>query len=123
LENKKRLQEAELVSQFKATKESLSPMNLIKNGFSKLTEHGPEFGESILKTITGLGVGVLSKKLFIGKSSSIIKKALAPVLEFFVAKTAISNADKVKAYGMSIYNNFFKKNSNHNHTNETINDR
>lgn len=115
LEKRRLLQEEELIAQFKATKESLSPVNLIKDGFNRLTEM-PGLGEGLIKTVAGLGVGILSKKLFLGKSSSLVKKLLAGVFEFAVAKTTINNADKVKAFGTSLYHNLFKKNANHNHT-------
>lgn len=112
LEKRKRLQKSLLIIQFKATQESLSPVNLIKNSFKKLTQT-PDIKYDLLNSIAGIGIGILSKKLFIGKSSSIIKKILSPVLELVVAKSTINNADKIKAYGISIYHNLFRKNSNH----------
>jgi hypothetical protein len=112
LEKRKVMQESLLIAQFKNVRESLSPLNIIKNGFKKLTE-APDIKEGLLKTAAGLGIGVLSKKLFLGTSHSTIKKLLSGVLELAVAKTTISNADKVKAYGISIYNNLFRKNHHH----------
>lgn len=115
LEKKKILQEEELIDQYRLTRESLTPINLIKSGISKLGEM-PGIGEGILKTAAGLGVGILSKKLFLGKSPTILKKLLGGVFEFAVAKSTVNNADKIKAFGMSLYNNLFKKNTNHTHT-------
>ena len=112
LENRKLVQEEELIAQYKATRESLRPLNLIKDGFTRLKEM-PGIGESLLKTVAGIGVGVLSKKLFLGKSPTLIKKLLSGVFEFAVAKTSIDNADKIKAFGTSLYHNLFKKRSNH----------
>jgi len=112
LELKRYEQEALLKEKFQATRESLSPMNLIRDGISKITSM-PNFQGNLLKTIGGLGAGVLSKKLFLGGSHSIVKKLLSRVVEVAVAKSTISNADKIKAFGISIYHNLFKKNSNH----------
>lgn len=112
LEKRKVMQESLINTQFKAVRESLSPVNFIKNTFKKLTE-SPDMKEGILKTAAGLGLGVLSKKLFLGKSTSVFKKILSGVFELAVAKSTISNVDKAKAYGISIYNNLFKKNTNH----------
>ena len=112
LENRKLLQEEALIAQYKATRESLSPLNLIKGGFNKLKEM-PGIGESLIKTVAGIGVGVLSKKLFLGKSPGLVKKLLSGVFEFAVAKTSIDNADKIKAFGTSLYHNLFKKKSDH----------
>jgi hypothetical protein len=119
LENRKLQQERLLIEQFKVTRESLSPLNLIKDGFNKLTNL-PNLQDGLLKTVTGIGVGVLSKKLFLGGSTSIIKKLLSGVVEFVVAKSTISNADKIKAYGQSIYHNLFKKDSNHKEPNSSL---
>jgi hypothetical protein len=119
LEKRRLLQEEFLVAQFKATRESLSPMNLIKDGFRDLS-HIADGQGGILKTAAGIGVGMLSKKLFLGSSPSIIKKLLGAVFEVAIAKSTISNADKIKAYGISVYHNLFKKKSNngepHKHT-------
>ena len=112
LEKKKFLQEEALITQYHATRESLRPINLIKDGITKLTEM-PGIGESLLKTAAGIGLGVLSKKLFLGKSPTLIKKLMSGVFELAVAKTSIDNADKIKAFGTSLYHNLFKKRSNH----------
>lgn len=112
LEKRKQLQESLLIAQFKATRESLRPVNLIKNSFKKLTQ-APDIKHDVLNNVAGIGAAILSKKLFIGRSSSIIKKLLSIPLELIVAKTTINNADKIKAYGISIYNNLFRKNNHH----------
>ena len=108
LEKKRQVQEGELTAQFKKTSESLSPINLIRNGITNLTAM-PGIGESILKAAAGIGLGVLSKKLFLGRSPNLIKKLLGSFFELVVAKTSVDNADKIKAYGTSLYHNLFKK--------------
>ena len=112
LEKKKQVQEEELIAQFKTTRESFSPLNLIKDGITKLTEM-PGIGEGFIKTAAGIGVGMLSKKLFMGRAPGPVKKLLSSVFEFAVAKTSIENADKIKAYGTSLYHNLFKKKPRH----------
>ncbi len=112
LEKRKQFLEALLVEQYKTTRDSLTAMNLIKDGFNRLT-HTPGLQSSILKTVAGVGIAVLTNKLLPGKSGSILKKALSGVAEFAVAKSAISNVDKIKAYGISIYHNLFRKKSTH----------
>lgn len=119
LEQKKLQQEAALKVQYHITGESLKPVNLLKEGIGKLT-HMPDTGGGLLKTAVGIGVAVLSKKLFIGKSSNIVKKLVGGIFELAVVNTTIGNADKVKAYGISLYRNLFKKRSNHKPTNEEI---
>ncbi|MBP9097660.1 MAG: hypothetical protein KBF74_02500 [Ferruginibacter sp.] len=109
LENLKVVQEEELKLQFHAVKESMKPSNLLKSGLSSLTS-GPGLGGGLLKTAAGLGIGVLSKKIFLGSSPSFIKKVVGSVFEIAAANTTISHADKIKAYGISLYNNLFNKN-------------
>ena len=108
LEKKKRQQEELLVAQYHVTRESLTPLNIIKDGFNRLSQM-PGIGDGLLKTAAGVGAAFISKKLLIGNSSSLLKKALASIVEFTVAKSTITNADKIKAYGISVYNNLFKK--------------
>ncbi|MEO6491098.1 MAG: hypothetical protein ABIO04_14235 [Ferruginibacter sp.] len=121
LEKRKVREQALVVENFKMVRESLKPMNLIKHGFKQITEM-PGLGEGLIKTAAGLGIGVISKKLFLGSSPSFIKKILSGFFELAVAKTTISNADKVKAYGISIYNNLFKR-SNHKATDGDFQER
>ena len=109
LEKKKTIQQETLVAHYKATRESLSPLNLIKDGFNKLTQM-PGIQDDLIKTVAGVSMAFLSKKLFLGSSPSLLKKALGGIVEFAVVKSTIGNADKIKAYGISIYNNLFKKN-------------
>ena len=108
LEKKKIYQRELIKEQYHQTVESLRPGNLIKGVFNDL-RHSSGASSGILKTVAGLGIGMLTKNLLWGKSSSLIKRWLGNALKIGVAKTAVSNADKIKAYGVSIYNNLFKR--------------
>ncbi|MEO8769936.1 MAG: hypothetical protein ABI402_07620 [Ferruginibacter sp.] len=111
LEKKKIYQRELIKDQYQETVESLRPANLIKGVFNDI-RHSPAASSGILKTVAGLGIGMLTKNLFWGKSSSLIKRLLGNVLKIGVAKTAVSNGDKIKAYGVAIYNNLFKRKAN-----------
>lgn len=110
LENKKRVQQLELKYQFNATWESLKPGNIIREGFQKLV-HTKGLPEGMIKTAAGLGAGLLTKKLFFKGSSSFLSKLIGTALDLTVAKTAVNNSDKIKAYAIATYHNLFKKNS------------
>ncbi len=112
LEKRKLAQEDILTSQFHGIYESMKPINLIRGLFTKVSD-SPDIKSGLLKTITGIAVGIITKKLFIGKTTSLMGKILSNALQLGAAKTAISNTDKVKAYGTAIYNNLFKKKSKH----------
>lgn len=108
LEIKKISLKNDISEQYQSTLELLRPANLLKEAFSSVT-HSSAAMSGIAKTIVGVGAGFLTKKIFIGKSSGFIKKLLGNALRVGVAKTAINNTDKIKAYGSAIYNNLFKK--------------
>lgn len=108
LETKSNTAEESLKQQFEVVKESMKPSNLLKAGISNMAA-GPMLGEGLIKTAAGVGIAMLSKRLFLGKSSGIAKKMMGTVLEVAAANTTISQADKIKAYGKSIYRNLFRK--------------
>ena len=110
LENRKRVQQLELKYQFNATWESLKPGNIIREGFQKLV-HTKGLPEGMIKTAAGLSAGMLTKKRFFNSSSSILSKLVGTALDLTIAKTAVNNTDKIKAYAIATYNNLFKKNN------------
>ncbi len=108
MEKRKVVQQSILVSQFHETYESLKPVNLLKAAFHKATEAG-DTRSTILKTVGGIGVGLLTKKLLIGKTTSLIGSLVSNALKLTASNTVYNNTDKLKAYGIAIYNNLFKK--------------
>ena len=108
LEKRKVIQESLLRAQFNATKESLHPLNLIKSSFSKLT-HTPEVKEGVAKTVVGVGLGLLTKNMFLGKAIPLVKSLLTNAVETSVNKGVSTGAETLKAYGTAVYNNLFKK--------------
>jgi hypothetical protein len=108
LTKRKAVQKNLLIQQYQQTTESLRPGNLIKHAFSDIA-HSPAARSGILKTAAGLGIGLLTKNLFWGNSGSFVKRLFGNALKFGVAKTAVSNSDKIKAYTTAIYHNLFKR--------------
>jgi hypothetical protein len=105
LEQKHFIQKEALIDQFHETYESLKPLNIVKNEFKKITSSitGPsETKSNILKTALGLGVGFLTKKLFIGGSANILKRLLGTAVEVGVAKLVATNADKIVEKGIEL---------------------
>ena len=86
-----------LVEQFHATVESFKPINLIKKAFGSIK--GTELGSDIINAAVGIGAGLLSKNVLIGKSTSVIKRILGTALEVGVAKAVSLNTDKFKSVG------------------------
>lgn len=108
LEKRKVIQESMLRAQFDATKESLKPLNLIKSSFSKIT-HTPEVREGVAKTVVGVGLGLLTRNMFLGKAYPLVRSLLGNAVEKGVNKGVNTGAQTMKAYGTAIYNNLFKK--------------
>ncbi|RYG53900.1 MAG: hypothetical protein EOO01_03100 [Chitinophagaceae bacterium] len=109
LEKRKVIQESLLRAQFEATKESLKPLNLVKSSFSKLT-HTPEVRDGVAKTVVGVGLGLLTKNLFLGKTYPVVRSLINNAVERSVNKGVNTGTETLKAYGKAIYNNLFKKN-------------
>ena|SRR6218665_2879302 len=106
LEQKRKMQEKEVVAQFYATKESLKPGNLLRSSLGKLGSSGV-IGP-VLKTAGSIGVSLLTSKIMGGvTAASGAKNVLGNVLKQSAASTVVNNLDKIKAYGLSIYNNVF----------------
>ena len=113
LENKNLVQKNVITDQFNDTLESLKPINLLKSSFNKVVR-SPGLVENIINATVGLGAGFLSKKMLIGKSSSILKKLLGNAVEFGVAGLITKNSGSIKNTGLGLFNKIFhlKKNQN-----------
>jgi hypothetical protein len=65
---------------------------------------------TVLKTAGTVGVGLLTSKLTSGTAvASTGKKLFSSLLSQTASHAAVNNVDKIKAYGIAIFNNLFKK--------------
>lgn len=89
LERKKALMEEDLKDHVHIIFESLKPTNILRHTIHEVQE-STELKHNLLKVALGLGAGYFSKKLIIGKSAGLVKKALGTALQYgitnFVAK-------------------------------------
>jgi hypothetical protein len=108
LEEKQFIQKEALVDQFHETYESLKPVNIVKNQFKKLTDSmgqgfkSSETKNTLINTAIGVGVGFLTKRLFIGGSHNILKRLFGTAVQMGVTKLVAANADKIKDKGMEL---------------------
>ncbi|MEO7445463.1 MAG: hypothetical protein ABIT96_10870 [Ferruginibacter sp.] len=107
-EKRKVIQEALLISQWHETKESIKPINLLKDAAHRLTDSNTMLG-AVIKGIGGLSMGFLTKNLILGHTTSLPGKILGTALNLTTTGTVYSNAEKLKAYGVALYHNFIKK--------------
>jgi hypothetical protein len=89
LERKKALVEEDIKVQTHALLETLKPTNILRHTIHEVQE-STELKHNLLKVAIGLGAGYFSRKLVIGKSAGLVKKALGTALQYgitnFVAK-------------------------------------
>ena len=89
LERKKALMEEDLKDHVHVILESLRPTNILKHTIHEVQE-STEIKHNLFKVALGLGAGYFSRKLVIGKSAGLVKKALGTALQYgitnFVAK-------------------------------------
>lgn len=89
LERKRLLLEEGIRDDFHEVLQSMKPTNILKNTIHEI-QQSPELKHNLFKVALGLGAGYFSRKLVVGKSAGIVKKALGAALQYgittFVAK-------------------------------------
>lgn len=113
LENRKVNEKQGLVNDFHAITESLKPLNLLKSTFHKVKE-SQGIGGNILKAAFGLGVGLLSKKILISKSTGLVKTLLGSAIKMGVAGLVAKNTDNIKTSGTRFFKNMFSTKKHYN---------
>jgi len=108
LQEKERREKQELVNNFHALKETLKPMNLLKNTFHSVAAT-PGIGGTLFNTALSLGTGALSKKLLIGSSNSIIKRVAGYAVKAGVTGIVASKANKIKYVGLNLISKMLGK--------------
>ena len=108
LEKRKAEQHLELTEQFERAKSSVSPVNLVRNSINSIT-HTPEIRNSALKTAAGIGVGLLTKNIYLGKATPIIKSLVENAVEKGVQNGLSETTLAIKSYSKAIWHNLFKK--------------
>lgn len=100
--------QAALKSQFKATFESLKPINLIKNTF-KTIGNSAELKDSLLNSMMGIGVGYITKRLAFGATHNPIKQIIGTILQFGVSGIISKNGDDIKSGALQLLSRLLKK--------------
>ena len=89
LEIKRRLQEENIRDHAHDLLINLKPTNILKHTLEEVQE-STSLKHNLLKVAIGLGAGYFSRKMIVGKSAGIVKKALGAALQYgitnFIAK-------------------------------------
>jgi hypothetical protein len=107
LELKVASQRREIEETFTAVSENLKPLNLMKNGFRSVFS-GEHKGE-LLNALIGLGSGLLSRKLILGKSNGFVGKTIGKAIQWGMAGLVSQNAEKIKEKAGGIIDRLFKR--------------
>ncbi|HEV7423687.1 MAG TPA: hypothetical protein VGO21_00700 [Candidatus Paceibacterota bacterium] len=106
LELKAKAQRKEIEVTFNAVSENLKPVNLVKNGFRSVFS-GEHKGE-LLNALIGLGSGLLSRKLILGKTNGFVGKTVGKAIQWGMAGLVSQNAEKIKEKAGGIIDRLFK---------------
>ncbi len=85
LRRKAELQEADIQDQMHTILVSLKPTNLLKTTIHEVQE-STELKHNLFKVALGLGAGYFSRKMVVGKSAGLVKKALGTALQYGVTQ-------------------------------------
>lgn len=110
LEIDQSLNEQLLKIQFQLTRDSLKPVNLLKNMNGKSVS--PDMIDDILVPAIGLSTDYLIKKIVVGKSDNKGRKLLGSVLQYSVANYVAQHPDKIKSISNYIFQHIFSAKKN-----------
>ncbi len=105
LERRKVVQENILKQQFRATQHSLKPSSLFNTAVQKV-KHSPAMQNGLFKAAAGVGIGLLTKNLWLGKAMPVINQVLDN------NGSANGRGSVLKTYGAAILKTLFTKKKN-----------
>lgn len=110
LKHRRNQQELEIASKllllYDNLKDSLKPVNIIKNIFRELIE-SPGIQHRALNAAMGMVAGYLSRKLFVRSPSGILKKLFGAALQFGVTTFVGTRGDAIKKGGLQLFHGLF----------------
>ncbi|PWT76654.1 MAG: hypothetical protein C5B59_05955 [Bacteroidetes bacterium] len=106
LERKRINQELDIHDHFEGLVENLKPANLVKHTFQDILS-SPSARNNLLGSAIGLGSGLLSRKLLVGKSTSILGKTIGSLVQFGVAGVIAKNSEKIKEKAAELIGRIF----------------
>lgn len=107
LELKAAAQKKDLQKTFEDVSENLTPLNLVKSGVQSV--FSGEHKEEIFNVLIGLGTGILSRRLILGKSSGFIGKTVGKAIQWGMTGLVSKNAEKIKEKAGDLIDKIFKR--------------
>jgi hypothetical protein len=106
LELKAAAQKREIEETLTVLSENLKPINLVKNGFRSV--FSAEHKGDLFNALIGLGSGLLSRKLILGKANGFVGKTVGKAIQWGMAGLVSQNAEKIKEKAGGIIDRLFK---------------
>jgi hypothetical protein len=106
LELKAAAQKREIEESYYVVSEEFKPLNLVKNGVRSV--FSGENKTDLFNALIGLGSGLLSRKLLIGKTNGFIGKTVGKAIQWGMAGIVSKNAEKIKEKAGGIIDRLFK---------------
>ncbi len=113
LELKAAAQKREIETTFNAVTENLKPLNLVRNGVRSV--FSPEHREDLVNALIGMGTGIVSRKLLLGRARGFFGKTAGKAVEWGIAGLVSNNAEKIKEKAGTLIDKIFKKKRSSNH--------
>lgn len=92
LERRRTIIENDLQEKFHEVLDGLKPANILRTTLHEVQESVP-LKHNLLKVALGLGAGYFSRRLIVGKSAGIVKKALGTALQFGITHLVAKKED------------------------------
>lgn len=108
LTTKRNRQLEDLKQHWETTRNELTPGNLIKDGVKDVFSSN-DFKSGIFKSVLSLGVGFLTRNLFMGASPGIVRKVVGTVAQTGATSLVYKSGDAIKKKGAPILSGFLKK--------------
>ena len=108
LERRKILMEEELRDDMHTLLETLKAANILRNTIHEVQE-STELKHNLFKVALGLGAGYFSRKLILGKSKGLVKKALGTALQYGITNFVAKKNDKENGSYVPRKRNLFKR--------------
>jgi hypothetical protein len=107
LEEKQMLQGQLLKDQFNSTVDQFRVLGWIKSAIKVAAMPGAI--DKVLSTTMGLMAWALSKKLFVGKSGSPLRKVIGTLLQYGMMYVVVKYPEIIKSTGLGLFHKVFTK--------------
>jgi len=97
-----------LKDQLFLTYQSFKPAKLIQSTLKELVT-SPYMLDNIIDTTLSIATGYISKKIVVGASSNIIRRALGSIIQVGASKFISNHSDAIRSFGQMAFQQIFRK--------------